>query len=227
MARWPGGLWRTRKVMMSGWHSLASPPRKRMSPKSAGSVTIVVERDIADDSRRINIACGASKPVEAVNVNRCPLDPAAVRSAAGEARRTTHALRSDVRGPAIEGPDPGSRSIPTVPQCRTTRRPTWCRRGASVGLTLAAVTDSNRACRRGNRFPGADVGLWPEADLPATPGDVCFPVKCGLNILAASISGFDPERTSWARSARLCVVAVLPLPRHPIELLEFHSFGDK
>src|SRR3977135_1443626 len=114
------------------------PPRKRMSPKSAGSVTIVVERDIADDSRRINIACGASKPVEAVNVNRCPLDPAAVRSAAGEARRTTRALRSDVRGPAIEGPDPGSRSIPTVPQCRTTRRPTWCRRGASVGLTLVA-----------------------------------------------------------------------------------------
>src|SRR5258705_12889707 len=105
-----------------------------MSPKSAGSVTIVVERDIADDSRRINIACGASKPVEAVNVNRCPLDPAAVRSAAGEARRTTHALRSDVRGPAIEGPDPGSRSIPTVPQCRTTRRPTWCRRGASFPI---------------------------------------------------------------------------------------------
>src|SRR5258705_10983802 len=40
------------------------PPRKRMSPKSAGSVTIVVERDIADDRRRINIPCGASKPVE-------------------------------------------------------------------------------------------------------------------------------------------------------------------
>src|SRR5712671_3665241 len=41
---------------------------------------------------------------------------------------------------------------------------------------------------------GPDGCFWPEADLPATPGDVCFPVKCGLNILAASISGFDPNR---------------------------------
>src|SRR5712671_1803586 len=42
---------------------------------------------------------------------------------------------------------------------------------------------------------GPDGCFWPEADLPATPGDVCFPVKCGLNILAASISGFDPKPT--------------------------------
>jgi hypothetical protein len=52
-----------------------------MSPKRADGVTIVVERDIADDSGRINIASGASKPVQAVNVNRCPLDPAAVLGA--------------------------------------------------------------------------------------------------------------------------------------------------
>ena len=59
------------------------------------------------------------------------------------------------------------------------------------------MKDRAPAVSRG--FVLVDVRVWPLADIPATLGDFCFRVKCGLNILAASISAHDPKRTFQRR----------------------------
>jgi hypothetical protein len=40
------------------------------------------------------------------------------------------------------------------------------------------------------------VRSWHESEVPERDDDVCFRGQSGLNMLAASLSGFDPKATS-------------------------------